>query len=241
MFWYFLYYGSAIIILPGLIFSIFANVKIKTTFNKYNKVSTLKGEGASTIAYNLLLQSGCPTNVDMVEGHLSDHYNPKTKVLSLSRTTFSSNSVASVAVAAHEAGHAVQDNEGYFLLKLRSFIVPFVNIGSYLAFPLAIIGVILEYFALKSTGTIGSILIGLGILLYSLSTIFALITLPVELNASKRALQMLLDYGYITKGEKKQMQKVLFAAALTYVASLVVSILYLLRFLLIIASIRKKD
>jgi Zn-dependent membrane protease YugP len=130
MFWYFLYYGSAIIILPGLIFSIFANVKIKTTFNKYNKVSTLKGEGASTIAYNLLLQSGCPTNVDMVEGHLSDHYNPKTKVLSLSRTTFSSNSVASVAVAAHEAGHAVQDNEGYFLLKRHSFIIPFVNIGS---------------------------------------------------------------------------------------------------------------
>ena len=241
MFWYFLYYASAIIILPGILFSIYASFRVKSTFKKYNKITTIRGEKASSVAYKLLLNNGCPTSVTSVDGHLTDHYNPKTKVLALSNTTYYSNSVASVAVAAHEAGHAVQDNDGYFLLKLRSSLVPFVNIGSYLAFPLALIGVFLEYASLTSVETIGQILIAIGIILYSLSTIFALVTLPVEINASSRALKMLIDGGFITETEKKQMRYVLYTAALTYVASLVVSLLYLFRFLILLASLRKRD
>lgn len=239
--WYFIYYASMIVILPGILVAIFAQFKVNSTFKKYNNVNSEKRISASEVAYNLLKDSSCPPLVEMTEGHLTDNYNPKTKILSLSRTTYYSSSVASIGVAAHEVGHATQDNENYFLLKFRSAMVPVVNIGSYLAFPLAILGVFLEFASSITTEKIGTILIAIGILLYSLSTIFALVTLPVELNASKRALNMLVVGGYLTPQETKQAKKVLSAAAFTYFASLLVSLLYLLRFIILIASIRKKD
>ena len=239
--WYFIYYATGIIILPGLLFALFAQFKVNSTFKKYNKVQTLSGESASKVAYNLLKENNCPTLIEHINGNLTDNYNPKTKVLSLSNATYNNSSVAAVGVAAHEVGHATQDNDGYFLLKLRSFIVPFVNIGSYLAFPLAILGIVLEFASNLKIANLGTILIVIGIILYSLSTIFSLITLPVELNASSRALKMLIEGGHLTESEKRQAKKVLTAAALTYVASLAVSLLYLLRFIILILNMRRKD
>lgn len=239
MFLYFLYYGSAIILIPGIIFAIYAQYKVNSTFKKFDHVPTQYNVYANEVAEMLLQKNGCNVTVRQTGGHLSDNYNPKDQTLNLSNATYGKNSISAVGVAAHEVGHACQHNENHFLLKLRIAIVPAVNIGTMLAFPLAILGVILEYVA--SVATIGTVLLAVGILLYSLSTIFALITLPVELNASRRAEQMLLDGGYITRSEQKQVKKVLNAAALTYVASLVVSLLQLFRFLVLIAQMRKDD
>jgi Zn-dependent membrane protease YugP len=176
--------------------------------------------------------------VEKISGKLTDNFNPSNNILSLSDSTYNSDSVAAIGVAAHEVGHACQHNDGYFMMKLRSFLVPAVNIGSTLAFPLAILGVFIEWF---SATMFGPILIVMGIILYSLSFVFSFITLPTELNASRRAKQMLYEYGFVTKQEQKQVGSVLYAAALTYFASLIVSFLYLLRFIVIIASLRRKD
>ena len=187
----------------------------------------------------LLHQNGCSVSVQRINGNLTDNYNPKNQTLNLSNSTYGKTNIAAIGVAAHEVGHACQHNENNLLLKLRIAIVPAVNIGSILAFPLAILGILIEYVA--SIATFGTLLIAIGIVLYSLSTIFALITLPVEINASRRAERMLYEGGYITASEKKQVRSVLNAAALTYFASLVVSLLYLLRFLVIIARLRKDN
>jgi len=239
--WYFINIATMVIILPGLIFALYAQFRVNSTFKKYSKVSTEQGSTAREVAYYLLSRNGCPTNIETIPGKLTDHYNPKTKVLALSQSTYNSTSVAAIAVAAHEVGHATQDNEDHFLLKFRSKMVPFVNIGSYLAFPLAILGVFLEYASSVSVESIGTLLIALGVLLYSLSTIFSLVTLPVEINASSRALKMLTAGGYVSEKEKNQMRYVLYTAALTYVADLVVSLLYLLRFLVLLAHMRDRD
>ncbi len=239
--YYYFYWGSAILLIPGILFSIYASIRVNTTFKKYDKVSTQRGESANAIAHRLLEQSGCNVNIISTSGHLTDHYNPKNNTLALSQSTRNSCSVSAIAVASHEVGHATQHKDGHFLLKLRIAIVPVVNVGTYLAFPLAILGVLLEYFSLTTIKDLGSILIVVGIVLYSLSSLFALITLPVEINASSRALKMLTQGGYITPSEKGQMRYVLYTAALTYVASLVTSLLYLFRFILILSSFRKKD
>ncbi len=237
MFLYFLYYGSAIILIPGIIFAIYAQHRVNSTFKKYDRVQTENNVYANEVAQMLLEKNGCQVSVQRINGNLTDNYNPKDYTLNLSSSTYGKNSISAVGVAAHEVGHACQHHENHFLLKLRMAIVPAVNIGSMLAFPLAILGIILEYVA--SVSAFGTVLIALGIVLYSLSTIFALITLPVELNASRRAEQMLVDGGYITRSERKKVRSVLSAAALTYFASLVVSLLYLFRFLIIIGRMRK--
>ena len=234
---YFLYYGSAIILIPGILLALYAQFKVHRTFNKFSKVESENNYSASDLAHMLLQQNGCSVSVQRVNGNLSDNYNPKDQTLNLSDSTYGKTNIAAIGVAAHEVGHACQHNENNFMLRLRIAIVPAVNIGSMLAFPLAILGILIEYFA--SVATFGTILIALGIILYSLSTVFALITLPVELDASRRAEKMLYEGGYITKREKKQVRSVLNAAALTYFASLVVSLLYLFRFLVIIARLRK--
>lgn len=239
MFFSILYYGSMIILIPGIIFSIYASIRVKTTFNRYNRVPTLGGSSAKTAAEILLFKNHCNVNITHVSGQLTDNYNPSNETLSLSDSTYNSNSVAAVAVAAHEVGHVVQHQEEYVPLKIRTALVPVVNIGSRLALPVAILGVIIE--CLSATGNFGSILISIGIILYSLASIFALVTLPVEINASRRAKRMLLDNGLITQSESKQVGSVLYAAALTYFASLLVSLLYLLRFIILIASVRRKD
>ncbi|HBJ98149.1 MAG TPA: peptidase [Clostridiales bacterium] len=234
-----LYYASFIILIPGILFSVYASIRVNTTFNKYNKVPTQNNVVASDVAKMLIEKNSAPVSVQRISGNLTDNFNPQTNVLSLSDSTYSSNSVASVAVAAHEVGHVMQHQEGYKLIKFRSALVPVVNIGSRLALPFAILGVVLEYFS--KVATVGSIFIFIGIVLYSLVSIFALITLPVEINASRRAKKMLLEQGFVTDGEAKQVSSVLYAAALTYFASLTVSLLYLLRFIILIAMARKKD
>jgi Zn-dependent membrane protease YugP len=161
-------------------------------------------------------------------------------MLALSESTYNNTSIAALGVAAHEVGHACQDEENYFPLKLRSILVPIVNLGSRIAIPIVILGIIIEFLAGVSGG-IGGYLISIGIICYSLSTIFCLITLPVEINASRRALKMLESSGALTSEELKGAKKVLSAAALTYVASLFVSLLYLLRFLLIVSRFRRRD
>lgn len=235
----YVYYGSLIILIPGILLSIYANFRINSTFKKYSKVSTQKGFKASDVAKMLLYNKNCnDVSVEKISGKLTDNFNPSNNILSLSDSTYNSDSVAAIGVAAHEVGHACQHNDGYFMMKLRSFLVPAVNIGSTLAFPLAILGVFIEWF---SATMFGPILIVMGIILYSLSFVFSFITLPTELNASRRAKQMLYEYGFVTKQEQKQVGSVLYAAALTYFASLIVSFLYLLRFVVIIASLRRKD
>lgn len=240
MFFNIFYYCSMIILIPGILFSIYASIRVNSTFNRYNRVASQNGSSAKTVAEMLLFKNGSNVRVTHISGQLTDNYNPETETLSLSDSTYSSNSVASVAVAAHEVGHVIQHQEEYVPLKIRTALVPVVNIGSRLALPVAIVGVILEWLS-SSMGTLGSIFICLGIIMYSLASIFALVTLPVEINASRRAKKMLLDNGLITQSESKQVGSVLYAAALTYFASLLVSLLYLLRFIIIIASMRRKD
>ena len=235
----YLYYGSAIVLIPGILFALYAEFKVHRTFNKFSKVESERNYSASDVAYMLLQKNDCNVSVQRVNGNLTDNYNPKNQTLNLSNSTYGKTNIAAIGVAAHEVGHACQHNENNLMLRIRMAIVPAVNIGSILAFPLAILGVLIEYVA--SIATFGTVLIALGIILYSLSTVFALITLPVEINASRRAEKMLYEGGYVTAREKKQVRSVLNAAALTYFASLVVSLLYLFRFLSILGRLRNND
>lgn len=245
MFFYYLYYASAIILIPGIIFSLYAQFRVNSTFKKYSKVSSLSNWTASDMSRMLLEKNGINyVSVQRTRGHLTDNYNPSTEVLSLSDSTYNSNSIAALGVAAHEVGHAVQKKEGYFLLKLRSTLVAVTNIGSRLAIPLAVLGIILEIFATSTSSfsyTLGEFIVASAILAYSLSSIFAFITLPVEFNASKRASAMLYQSGVLTEAETRQANQVLWAAAMTYVASLVLSLLYLLRFILILSKFTRRD
>lgn len=244
MFFYILYYGSMIILIPGIIFSIYAQIRVSTTFKKYSRVQASSNVTAAQLGRTLLDRNGLNyVSVQQVPGSLTDNYNPQTEILSLSESTYGSNSVAALAVAAHEVGHALQKRDGYKPMKLRSILVPITNFGSRLALPIAIIGLIIEWLAANSsTYQLGKTVVAIGILAYALSSIFALITLPVELNASKRAGKILYDTGILNQKETSQAKQVLHAAALTYVASLLVSLLYLLRFIVIISQFsRKRD
>lgn len=236
-----LYYGSLIIIVPGIIFAFIAQILVSVNFKKYSKVSSSRGITADEASRRLLRDHGCyGVSVQPISGNLTDNYNPSTDALSLSESVFGSSSIAAIGVAAHECGHACQKYEGSFLMKLRSFLVPVTNIGSRLAVPVAVIGLIIELLIGGADNNVGTYILAFGIFLYSLTTIFALVTLPVEFNASHRALKMLKEDDILDSSELKGARKVLTAAALTYVASLVVSFLYLLRFILIIGSLRGK-
>lgn len=242
MLFYFIYYGSMIILIPGIIFSLVAQLFVNGAYKKYSKVFSSSNRTADEVSRNLLRRYGCNgVTVAPIRGNLTDNYNPSTGVVSLSEGVFGSSSVAAIGVAAHECGHACQDADGSFHLKLRKILVPVTNIGSRLAVPVAVIGLVLELIIGGSGYNIGSYVLAFGVLLYSLTTVFALVTLPVEIDASKRALRMLSEQNVLEKSEMKGAKRVLSAAAMTYVASLVVSFLYLLRFLLIIASFRKSD
>ena len=240
---FFIYsWWTYVILLPGILLGIWAQAKVHGAFSKYKRVPSLRGLYANEVARKLLRENGCgDVSVLPVQGKLTDHYNPKDRTLSLSESTFSSDSVAAIGIAAHEVGHAVQHEQGYTPLRLRSILVPVTNIGSMLAVPLVLIGILLEILLVKSGASkVGTALVAIGIIGYGLATLFALVTLPVELNASRRAKQMLTASGVLTEAETRQAGKVLSAAALTYVASFVTSLLYFLRFLLIISALRGK-
>ena len=229
---YFIYLVSGIILIPCLFLSVWASTKVHSTFAKYNRMPTSTDWTGSDTARMLLEKNGIwDVSVVRGKGKLTDNYNPRASLITLSESTYDSSSVAAVAVCAHEVGHVVQRQNGYIPYKLRGALVPLTNIGTMLAFPLVILGVILEWTLAAST--IGNVIVFIGVCLYGLSTLFCLVTLPVELNASRRAKAMLADTGIlVTKEERKAASKVLTAAAMTYVAALVTSLLYFLRFLL---------
>lgn len=213
-----------LLVIPGLLLGMWAQAQVSSAFNRYSRVSTRLGRPASEVAADLLHRNGNDAvSVQRTSGQLTDHYDPATETLRLSDGVYGSNSVAALGVAAHEAGHAMQKMENYAPLKLRTAAVPVVNIGSSAAIPLFMLGLIFSW----------KPLVTIGIVAFSLSVLFALVTLPVEFDASRRAVRMLQDGGYVTSEELIGVQRVLRAAALTYVASAVTSLLSLLRLLII--------
>ena len=226
----FFYDWTYLLIIPGLILGIWAQSKVKSTYAEYSRVPTRLGRSAATVVDDLLRRNGNnKVQIGRVSGELTDHYNPGNETLNLSDGVYASNSVAALGIAAHEAGHAMQKHEGYAPLKLRTAIVPAVNICSGLSTPLFFLGLIMSWEPLLT----------LGIILFAASTVFALVTLPVEFNASNRAVAMLTEGGYVNGEEERGVRKVLQAAALTYVASAVTSLLSLLRLVLI--ANRRRD
>ena len=220
-----------LLVVTGLILSMMASAHVKSTFNKYSRVRSMCGLTGAMAARKVLELSGIyDVKIEHISGNLTDHYDPRTKTLRLSDSTYSSNSVAAVCVAAHECGHAVQHQKSYGPLVLRSTLVPAANFGSTLAWPVFVAGLI---FSMKP-------LLTAGIVLFSLAVLFQLVTLPVEFNASTRALKILENGHVLGDTELAAGKKVLTAAALTYVASLASSILQLLR-LIILAGGRDRD
>lgn len=230
------YYGFdyyyLVLVLPCVILAFWAQAKVNSTFQKYSRVYSRRNmTGAQAAA--AVLRAGSVNNVriERVSGHLTDHFDPRDNVIRLSDSVYGSTSVASIGVAAHEAGHAVQYAVGYAPMKLRAVIIPATNIGSTLAMPLILMGLIFNY------GT----LITVGIAFFGLSTLFQLVTLPVELNASHRALDAIREGGLLYDDEYPMAKKTLWAAAMTYVAALAVSLAQLLRLILLFGSRGRRD
>ena len=220
---------TIIIVLPALIFTLWAQWNVNSTFEKYRKVNTLHNITGYDSARKILDANGLyDVKIERVAGNLTDHYDPRANVIRLSEAVHDSTSAAAVGVAAHEAGHAVQHAKGYFPIKIRQAIIPATRIGSSLAMPLFLIGLILAV----------EPLVYLGIIFYATAVVFQLVTLPVEFNASNRAMAALNDGGSLSSSELDASRKVLTAAALTYVAALATSLLSLLR-LIIIANGRR--
>jgi Zn-dependent membrane protease YugP len=230
MFGLFYYDWTILLVLPALFISIWAQIKVSSTYNKYSTVYTKGGLTGAQAARAILDKNGLShVSIERVHGHLTDHYDPRTNVIRLSESVYNSTSTAAVGVAAHEAGHAVQYAKNYAPIKLRSVIIPVTRFGSMFAIPLFFIGLILasEPFML------------FGILLYATVALFQLITLPVEFNASDRAIAALDSSGMLTQDELVGARRVLSAAAMTYVAALASSLLTLLR-LLVLANGRRR-
>jgi len=235
MYAYLVYYILGFVMIPGIILGIFAQNKVKTTFDKYSTVPTARGRSAKDVAQLMLNGAGCDTKIKEIRGELTDNYNPKTDIVSLSENVANECSISAIGVAAHEVGHVFQHKQNYAPIKIRSALVPVINYSSILMWPLIILGLIFEV-AFYSTWATVLIYIGLGI--YALNTIFCLVTLPVELNASKRAYDMLVSTNEMDIEEAKAAKKVLNAAAWTYVAALITSILSLIRVLLFVFAMR---
>ena len=212
-----------ILIIIGVLLSLAASTKVKSTFGRYSQVRSLSGLTGAQTAERILRQAGIyDVGIARVSGDLTDHYDPSSKTLRLSDSVYGSTSVAAVSVAAHECGHAIQHNINYAPLNIRSAIVPVANIGSSLSWPIFLLGLILSIPALTTVG----------IVLFSLAVLFQLVTLPVEFNASRRAIKILGESNLLYPDELSGTKKVLTAAALTYVAGAASAILQLLRILI---------
>lgn len=215
--------------------TLFAQFWVNATYKKYAKVSNRKGYTGEAVAKELLRTAGIhDVSVEMIGGRLTDHYDPRSKVLRLSKDVYSSTSVAALGVAAHETGHAIQDSTDYAFLRLRGIMVPVTNISSRLSIPLVFIGMLFS-------GNTGYTLMMLGVFLFAIMMIFTLITLPVEFNASSRAIHLLSDYNFLDEDELVGAKKVLKAAALTYVAAAAVSVANFLRLLAMANSSRNRN
>lgn len=239
-----MWYGydpTYILVLIGAVLCMLASSRVNSTYSKYSRVRSRSGMTGARAAEKILSMSGIhDVQIQHVSGDLTDHYDPRNKVLRLSDTVYESQSVAAIGVAAHECGHAVQHHKGYLPLKIRSALVPAANIGSRLGLPLVILGLILGIgFELPGGGYFS--LAAIGVWVFALSVLFQIVTLPVEFNASGRALKMLGDYGIMGDDEVDDCKKVLGAAALTYVAAAASAILQLLRLLLLSGRRRRDD
>ena len=226
------YYLFFILIIVCAIWGASVSAKVRSAFQAYGKMPNSSRMTGYDTAVRLLRANGAnDITVGRVRGTLSDHYHPTKGVVNLSDGVYGNASIAAVAVAAHEVGHVMQKKTGYGLYKLRTALVPITNIGSRLALPLVLLGLILDVFVgMSQNSSLGFTLALAGVALYGLSTLFALVTLPVELNASRRAKTMLLEQGILRDEEIPFADKMLDAAAKTYVASLVTSLVYFLRF-----------
>ena len=230
MYWF--WDSTYILVALGAVICAIASWNVSNTYKQFSKFTNGKGLSAEDVAALILHKAGIfDVKIERVRGSLTDHYSPKEKVLRLSDDVYGSTSVAAIGVAAHECGHAIQHKVNYFPLNLRTASVPIANIGSRIYWPVIIIGLILGYMEIAQ----------IGVLLFSFVVLFQLITLPVEFNASKRALTILSERKLLIGGELKGAKKVLRAAALTYVASLFSSILQLLRLILLTRNNRRRD
>ncbi|MCL2539961.1 MAG: zinc metallopeptidase [Firmicutes bacterium] len=234
-----LYYLLGIILLPGIIFAGWAQAKVSSTFHKYAAIVSMRGVTAAQMARKLL-DSYELNHIKVVQTHgtLSDHYHHRKKTVALSESVYNSTSLAALGVAAHEVGHALQYKDNYLPVKIRALLIPFVNISNILLWPLVILGIVL-YAGFPAGSMAGEIIVYVGIGVFGLAVLFSLITLPTEYNASRRALKLLEQDGYLDPNEMEGAKKVLSAAALTYVAGLIVAILNLLRFVLTILLSRR--
>ena len=229
-----MYYGfdiTYIFVIIGMLITLIASWRMKATFAKYERVASQSGLTGRDVAERILRANGIyDVSVRPVSGRLTDHYDPRDKTVSLSEVIYGSTSVAAIAVAAHECGHAIQDNVGYVPLNLRSAFVPVANWGSRLSWPLIFVGFLLGY------GNMSNILIQIGIAMFLLAVIFQIITLPVEFDASRRALIELKNNEILLDKEDKSARKVLFAAAMTYVAAAAAGVLQMLRLMLLFSG-----
>ena len=232
------YYGyyfdpTYILIIIAAIISLIAQWRVNSAFSKYSRVASMSGMTGAQAARMILQSNGInDVSVQRISGKLTDHYNPSTKVLNLSESVYGSTSVAAIGVAAHECGHAIQHARGYFPLSLRTALVPVANIGSQLSWVGSRVGAILSF---------NQTLITIGIIMFSAAVLFQLVTLPVEFNASARALEQLESNGILYRDEVSQTRKVLSAAALTYVAAAATAILQLLRLIILFGGRGRRD
>ena len=214
-----------ILVLIGAVLSILASARVNSTFHKYASVRSMSGMTGAQTAEAILRSKGIhDVRVEHIRGHLTDHYDPTRKVVRLSDSVYGSSSVAAIGVAAHECGHVMQHHEGYAPLNIRTALVPAANIGSKLGIPIILVGILLGS---------NPILVNIGIWVFSLAVLFQIATLPVEFDASRRALACIEQYGIVTSDERKKSARVLKAAAYTYVAAAAAAILQLLRLLML--------
>ena len=229
--WYYYFDPTMLIVLPAIILSLWAQINVKSTYSKYSQLKTRSGVTGFDAARRILDANGLyDVSIEMIPGDLTDHYDPKANVIRLSNAVYSSTSAAAVGVASHEAGHAVQHAVGYAPIKLRTAVIHVSRFGSMAAMPLFLLGLIMAFQPLMYVG----------IIFYSLAMVFQLVTLPVEFNASRRAMEALTDSGRFSSDELRASRKVLSAAALTYVAALASSLLSLLRLIVIANGSRRR-
>lgn len=226
------YDPTYILVMIGVVICLLASAKMNSTFSKYSRVRSHSGMTGKEAAEALLHREGIyDVRVEYVAGNLTDHYDPRSKVLRLSDATYQQTSIAAIGVAAHECGHAIQHARGYAPLSIRSALVPVANFGSSIAWPLIIIGLIMN-------SQTSQLFLNLGVIAFSMAVLFQIVTLPVELNASRRALKILGNTGMLYPDEVRETRKVLTAAALTYIAGAASAILQLLRLIMISNSRR---
>jgi Zn-dependent membrane protease YugP len=238
-----IYIGATIAILPAIIFGLIAQVKVSFAYGKYSKISTNSNKTAAQLAEEMLRENAVDCRVELGHGHLTDHYDPRTKSVVLSPEVYHGNSVAAYGIAAHEVGHAIQDATNYAPLKIRHAVVKGTNVINKLLLPIIIIGMIAQIFIFFDS-PIMIYFIGALVIFYFLSFLISVITLPTEYNASNRAKEMLRQTNALDEKQQQGVRKVLSAAALTYLASLVISLVYFLRFasylLILLNSGRKR-